>query len=470
MKYPTAARRLMLWKAALGFAGVIAASLALTATAGAAVYYPTSGNASTTSGSNSLYADIVAANTAGGSNTIVLTENGGVAADYPLAAAVTVTNGSLTITGTHNSQTTTLSPSIAIDGSQEASNTPSTDLITVDGTGSLTLEGLDLDGDSSPSNSAITVSGSTASLTAWGVDINTPGDIGIHATGGATVNFNDSTIDGAGLASIKESASTVKVLNSTIVNSDGEGINNTAGTVSLINSLDYYNTDSACDTSSGVTGDQTLTDDTSCGTTGFITSDASALDNTYVPSYGGNGGPELTIELASGNPGVLQGDPAYCPVNDGRFFPNPLSGSGPQHMCDIGAVTRSAQRQISGPSCVAQTPVYTVNSATQSVNVSDALSGLGPESGATYDPAASLSAATYSSSFFTNYNTSTSTTEVPSDTINNLEITNGGVSFVPTTAPSTTTQSIEATKTTSGIKTYWGFILTNWAGDSTVCN
>lgn len=452
MTRSTAVPRLALWKVALGPVAVAAALLAFTGAANAAVYHVSPGDG--TNGTDNLSNAIKAANTAGGSNTIVLAAgtyhpeaipSGGTTSAPSQYPAIT---SNLTITGDHSLQAGTGQAATLIDASLQASSAAG-NLMTVSSTASLTLEALEIDSGGGTGFSDISDAGA---LTTWGVTISGTVGTAISVTSStASATLNETTLASMNQTGINN-AGALTLNNSTIGAGQTNAIVN-SGTMHLTNSLFAYQVGIECLGTAAVNGstDGSLDDDGSCGVQ--HSSDTSV--DTGFPNLSGNGGPTLTYKLSGGSTAGTGNKP--CPTTDQRFFVNPGSGT---TSCDIGAVTQSAAHNTTPPSCTV-TGLTSGPPAMQTVTLSDAGSGMGPESGTAYDPNSQTSPQPQ--------NARTST-PVPSDAVSGLGITNGtvAISTLPT-APTTSPITLTATKTTAGTLTSWWFTATDWAGNVKFC-
>jgi hypothetical protein len=448
-------------KGALALAAAAAASLAFAGVASANVFVitPDSG------GSDHLTAAITSANTnAAASNTIVLSPGQYLPLHQPITIGSTTMAKSLTIVGDHSFQAPmgTGETNMEINGAQAAANNASQNFLVVNNNATLTLEGFNLDTvGSTPNFAGIQVNGQ---LRTWGVtSAGDPGDaVVVGGPGTATLNgftvFSNLSTNPAIINN-----GTLTVNNSDIVSSSGPAVqNNAPGTYSLNNTVIAGNAHPSCvgGAASGGATDGSIADpqsatvqDNSCG---VQHSNNTAVDG-FIPTFDdGNGGPDTTLDFTAASPTHTLGG-VNCPVTDGRFFSNPVSGSA--RSCDIGAVTDGATRQTTGPTC--QITNTAADHSTQTVTVQDALTGVGPQPGpATDDPSNTLATAY----------PPPAAVPVAGYALANVQDDNGTVAITnPFAAPSNSGLSVVATKGTAGTLTHWSFTALNWGGVSTNC-
>jgi hypothetical protein len=452
MTYRTAAPRLTLWRAVL-IAAVTALALVATAAVASAAVVTIQPDGLTGTLDN-LGTAIKNANTAGGSNTIILSPGsyepqGLIESGFGLPEI----KNNLTIVDNHAAQAPFGTSTATIYGTNADGATNGEDLFTVDGGYTLTLEGVEItaaNGNNDLSHAAIHVKAGGTLVLDDSLLENNDGGEGIQVDTGATATINESTIDFGTAGSGINNLGTVTLNNADVTNNDTFGISN-GGTATANNTLIAGNSDEDC-TGTKLGDDDSIADDTSC--TGLPD------DPVILPiSVTSNGGPTQTYAL-TGAPTAGAGDPAKCPTTDQRFFVNPVNKVTHLPQCDVGSYTSSATRETTGPSCSVTSTFYppgypnASTSATQTVGVTDpGGSGLGPEYGSPADPQAST--------------TSTN----PADAISNTTITNGTVALLNLfLVPSTTQLNVEATKAVGGTTTRWSFDATNWAGVTTYCH
>jgi hypothetical protein len=453
MTRSTAVPRLAPWKVALGSVAVAAALLALTGAANAAVINVSPGTA-TASGKDNLSAAIITANGNGAaSNTIVLAPGKYQPVSCsptpctPTAPSLYPTiSGNLTITGDHALQASGQASTL-IDASLQASSSPG-NLLTISGTGNLTLEAVEIDSGGGAGFSDISDSGT---LTTWGVTISSGPGAGIGVTAStARATLNETTLAAAAQNQINNAGS-LTLNNSTVAAGAAIGIANSGGTFALNNTLMAFQVGVECNGGTATNGatDGSLDDDATCG---VQHSNITSVD-TGFPGIAFNGGPTATYQMPAGSATDGAGN-APCPTTDQRFFVQTTA-------CDIGAETRPATRNTTPPSCTVTGTNPGGTPPTQTVTLSDAGSGMGPESGTAYDPNSQTSPQPQNAR---------AAASVPSDGISGLGITNGtvAISTLPT-APTRSSITLTASKTTLGTLTQWWFTATDWAGNVKFC-
>jgi hypothetical protein len=445
-------------RAALWLGAAAAASLALAGTASAAVIVITpDGNGGTT---DHLGAAINTANTnSSTSNTIVLSpgfyQPGGAAT---LSQPFTITKN-LTITGDHSFQSNGGvqggSPGMDINGAA-ANLKGANNLFVINAGVSVTFQGMNIDSAGGFGFAAILDNGN---VTLDGVTMNgTPG-FSLQISRGATATLNQSTIENGQTDAVQNAGSLT--LNNVTMTS---GANNAIvlqppDTLNMTNTILAFQVGAECIPSlangGGATngGPGSLDDD---GTCGVQHSDDTNVDSFFPISDNTNGGPATTTELPAGNPDTT-GQGVNGPTTDERFFVNPVVGGVPQ--CDIGAITDSATRQTTAPSCQV-TAVLNGPPKQQQVSLLDTASGIGSESGPATDNPSNTIATAYPPP---------AAVPVPGYAVSNMQIANGTVAFTPFTSPSTSPLVLTASKTTAGTPTQWSFTALNWAGVSKNC-
>jgi hypothetical protein len=467
MTHSTAVPRLALWKVALGLGAVVAAFLAITSAASAAIITVTPDNSS---GTDNLTAAINTANTnTDASNTIVLTQAAG-AGRYVPVSPITISKN-LTITGAHAVQAVAGANAYAIDGSSQAS-VHAGNLFTINSGVTLTLEGV---GIVSGGGTGFYQIADNGNLVTWGAGLTGAPGGGINVGGAnaaATATLNETSQIGDTQDNIDMSGASLTLNNSDILQGASAGVVqlSASSAVTLNNSVLVAQTGNEC---TGVTAaansttDGSLIDDTSCPV-------QHQGDLSVTPSVapGANGGPTLSSTFGTTGSTIGTGNPALCPVVDQRFFVNPVSGG--VRSCDIGATTNAATQETATqagttPSTGALTCKVTAlragPPAQQDVTLADTLSGIGPEAGAATDPQSGTPATPGDNTpVGPPFGTS------PGDSVTNLFISNGTVAFTAPQAPSNTGVVLTATKATAGVRTSWNFTATNWAGNSKACN
>lgn len=455
MTRSTAVPRLALWKVALGPVAAAAALLAFTGAANAAVINVSPGNTVGATGAptrDNLSNAIITANGNGAaSNTIVLAPGKyqpQSCASSPCTTAPAVyptITSNLTITGDHSLQATGQASTL-IDGSLQASSAAG-NMLSTTSAGSLTLEAIEIDSGGGTGFSVISDGGK---LTTWGVLVSGSPGAGIGVLSGASATLNETTLAAPAQNAINNAGS-LTLNNSTVAQGAAIGIaNNAPGTFAMTNTVMAFQTGVECNGGSASNGGPgSFSDDATCGVAHL---NDTTLDNAAPGGFNGlnptfNGGPTATYKLSGGstaNAGVTP-----CPTTDQRFFVQTTS-------CDAGALTQSATRNTTGPTCSVSTNLAGTP-ATQTVTVTDSGSGLGPESGTAYDPNSQTSPQPQNPR---------AQASVPSDAFSGLGITNGtvAISTLPT-APSRSAITLTASKTTAGTATQWWFTATDWAGN-----
>jgi len=391
----------------------------------------------------------------------------------------------LNIVADHSYQSTLGLPGIAIQGNDA---TGLAALFTVPSGVSVTLEGFDIEYGGAGSYSGVTfLNGGT--ITTWGQTFSgdaTP-DID-NATTGSVADLYDSTVENNNGDAL-ENQGTMTLQETSVVNNNGHGLDILPGskTYAYNSLIAANNTDCFLGkfTNAAAT-DGDLDDD---GTCGVQHSDVTDIDN-YVGTGASvlgtgedntNGGPSSTVTLAPNPYTTLKGNPAYCFTTDQRYFVNPVVGGVPQ--CDIGSVTgsndgngpqygypnspywsgtpvaNSATQETAAPSC---TVTGGTTGVSQQVTLSDPLSGIGPEIGLDTDNPSNTVATTYPPP---------AAVPVAGYDVDNLQISNGSVSFTSPTAPTVAGLVLTAgNKTTAGVdNSNWSFTGLNWAGVAKNC-
>jgi hypothetical protein len=462
MRKATAAKRLAVLKGA-AVAGVLATAALATGTANAAVTVinpGTSGTANATLLANA----ITAANTAGGSNTIVI----GTGLFSPTTTLPAITDPNLTITSNHALQSVSAQGPI-ISGGADTADQP---IVSISPGGGLTLEGVDFRamGVSEGASPGIDVAGTlTAYSSAFQAGF---GSSSIRVDTGGTATLTESLVsDNINSAGLDNEGGTLNLNFVTDVrNYVGitSGITNAPGPTNVTNSILASNTGSVgltnCTTPVTSSSFDVDTDGT-CVAAGDTTSLTGTTASPLAQTLGqtkSNGGPTVTIAIpttATSNPAFGLVPSASCLLTDQRFFIHTApTGSG----CDAGSYQDNGTQDTTPPSCPA--PGVIVPNVSQTITLSDTVSGLGPEGGTISDLA----------------NVQQSPPITPpapgndqADVIDGATISNGMV-MMPTdfspSGPSTSSVSITADKTTVGTLTVWSFYSTNWAGITVFCH
>ena len=443
---PSASWRALKMALLIGAVGLASLAFASVASAAVIVVQPDG-----QSGTDNFTAAVNQANTnSSTSNTIVLSAG----LYQPKSQPITITKN-LTVVADHSFQTPPgLGPAIEISGALANQNVSNQNFLVVSHNINLTLEGFNLDGaGNGPGNASILDNGN---LTTWGLTMDGPISYGVVVSGTGTATLNQSTVNGDVAQSLKVQAGGLLNLNSDTIWAGGsDGIDILGGTVNATDTILANNGSPGDECIGGKIangGPGSISDDSSCGVA--IQNDAT-LDSQAPLSDDGNGGPETTVEFSS--PGVQTGVGVNCPTTDARFFVNP--GSGSSRTCDSGAVTTSATRQTSPPSCgiTSTAPDH----SSQQVTVADPASGVGPQPGPGTDNESNTLATAYPPP---------AASPVPGYTITNEQISNGTIAaFTPFTAPSNSGLVLTASKTTAGTPTRWSFTGINWAGIAHNC-
>jgi hypothetical protein len=444
------------WRAlrsALALGAAAATSLALAGVASANVL-PINPDGS--SGTDNLGAAIASANTnSASSNTIVLSPGIYTPADKGTGASdvepITITKN-LTIVGPH-SFTNSGPPQQDIQG-EDANSDGSGPLFVINPGVTVTFEGIEIDGAGSTGNPAIMDNGN---LLMYGVGMQGPPSNALQVSQGASATLNEFTLDGAlGDGIIDDGSLTLN--NSTIAAGQSTAIDvpQTAYTLNLNNTALYLQVGAECFGGPATNGGPGSLDDD--GTCQVQYSDDTNVDNDNA-NPASNGGPVQTVNPT---PGTTSSDftdkGVNCPVDDGRFFVNPVVGGVTQ--CDVGSYTNGATQETTGPKCTI-TGGSAGPPATQQVSLVDTGSGVGPQAGPDTDNPSNTVATTYPPP---------AAVPVPGDSVSNLQINNGTVAAPsPLLNPAVSPLVLTATKTTAGTLTHWSFTGLNWAGVATNC-
>jgi hypothetical protein len=454
--------------------GAAVASLAFTGVASAAVTvvtpdvsttYASGGSCPATATSSNLTNAIQNATAA--NNTLVL-EPGIYCPVTPSGQSTITLSHNINIVADHSFQATGGLANIDVSGidatgANEFTVAPGTDV---------TLEGFDIENGGMSGGSVFTNDGT---LTAWGMEFeanNTP-DI-INATAASVVTLDDSSVDGS-LDSALTNYGTMTVDEADITNGSGRAfIIEPGSTTDVYNTLiaDNNTAEGNCQTGTITAGAGDIADDNTCGPHVTVNTDVDnylgASANGFTGNEYTNGGPATSVVLTTNPDTSLKGVSQYCFMTDQRFFVNPIIGG--KVACDIGATTdeadpstgapdaNSATQETTAPSCVATGGVSGVS---QTVALSDSGSGIGPEIGLATDNLANTVATAYPPP---------AASPVPGYAVDNLQISNGSVSFTSPTAPQPSLTLTAGNKTTPGVNnSQWSFTGLNWAGIAHNC-
>jgi hypothetical protein len=447
MRKATAARRLAVLKG-VGVAGVFAVAALASGSASAEVLVLNAGASAATNGAN-LAGDITTANTAGGSNTIVISTG----TYAPTAALPTITDPNLTITSNHALQSVSGGGPI-ISGTGFTSDAP---LLAIGSGGGLTLEGIDFRtiGQNGGSFPAIDDGGTlTAYNSAFHGD---PAEATIQFDAGSTATLTESLISNNLGAGLDNEGGTVTLNFDTIISNAGGITNNgtTTANYSIISANAGQIGATNCTNPLSASSYDVDTDAT-CVAPGDTTSKTGGTQTVANPAS--NGGPTVTGSISStaGTTNRALGlvPAAHCNLTDQRFFLIP-SGN-----CDAGSYQHGATQDTTVPSCPASSAVITPGPPKQqTITLSDPLSGLGPEGGSISDLSDTEASLTLGND--------------QADALDGVTIANGTVaapSTFSTSGPSTASIFVTATKTNQATTTQWSFYATNWAGLTKYCN
>lgn len=456
MRYPTVRAPLALWKAAV-VAGALATSAAFAGTASAAVFVinPPAGNTGVQNGALLATAITNANNSTDPSSTIVLKE-----ASYNPSSPFPAIQKNLRIVGDHTNQE--LNGGTNILG---ASLSPSDQtLITINAGATLTLEALKIgQTGTNPGNTAAVVD--NGNLVMHGADLLanlSPNQLLVNS--GGTATLNNSLVGDGSQGAIDIELGTV-TLNHSNVTFNGTGAITQNGTLNVNNSIISNNDLSLSGlpncTSPANSSDHSLDSDGSCGLT---TAGGSKSGTTASPLNAGifdankNGGPVQTNKFTSStSPAVGAANQTNCPVADNRFFAFQGSTKPP---CDMGSLQSGATQDTTPPACVStgKTQNAQGQNVTQTVSLTDSISGLGPEGGSISDPI--------------NAGAPPLVGNNQADVVDGATIDNGGVSATGFSSggPSTSPVTLTATKSNLGALAHWSFTATNWAGVTKFCS
>jgi hypothetical protein len=450
MRKATAAKRLAVLKGA-AVAGVLVTAAFAAGSASAAVTVLNAGINAATNGA-ALVSAINSANSAGGSNTIVLGTAQGDAA-YAPSSEVTVTDPNLTITSNHALQEINGGAPI-ISGAGTTADAP---ILAIASGGGLTVEGVDFRGIGVANGTypAIDDAGTLTSYESAFQGIDAEAAIQIDSTGTATLT--ESLVGGNLGEGLDNEGGTLTVNNSDITSNYGGIVVN--GTTNVNASILSANTGGEgltnCSSLLNESSYDVDTDD-SCAAPGDTTSKVNVTQT--LGQTKSNGGPTVTDAISSTasstNPALGLVASADCNKTDQRFFVYTPTGAG----CDAGSYQDNATQDTTPPSCPGPGVIITGPPKQQQITLSDPLSGLGPEGGAISDLSDAQASLTVGND--------------QADALDGVTITNGSVA-TPTFSPSGPSNAsivVTATKTNQSTTTMWSFYATNWAGVTKYCD
>lgn len=456
--------------------GAAVASLALTGVASAAVTVVTpdvsktfaaGGSCPTTATSSNLTTAIQ--NATGTNNTLVL-EPGIYCPVTPSGQNTITISHNLNIVADHSFQATGGLANIEVAGTDATG----ANLFTVNSGVNLTLEGFDVEAGGLSGGSVFTNNGA---ITTWGMEFEAnPTPSIINATASSSATLNDSTVDGS-LGDALVNYGTMTLDEADVTNGSGHAFVIEPGSVTkAYNTLIAGNNTVSgnCSIGTMTTAVATIADDSTCGSQVALNTD---VDNYVGPAASApgtgqentNGGPATSVILQTNPDTSLLGNSSYCFKTDQRFFVNPIIAG--KVACDIGATTdeadattgapdaNSATRETTAPTC--QVTSTAPDGSSQSVALADPGSGIGPELGLATDNPSNTLATAYPPP---------SAVPVPSYAVDNLQITNGSVSFTSPSAPVLSLSLTAGSKSTPGIgNSQWSFTGLNWAGVAKNC-
>ncbi len=408
----------------------------------------------TVSTSAQLVTAIANANTAGGTNEIILTpDTNGL---YEPTAPITIQPGdNLEITSEPKNQaTTTLTTNTQMNLGNVVPE--QANAFTVSDGASLLLKGFSVTAGAFSGFSVIEDNGNVeldnmvffgnlgtvVSEDQTGIDVpqltidnsflgNNQEDSVENNTGNATLN--NVTVTGNTTGGVGSSGTTV--LNNTLVANDGANQNG-----------DCFG--------SGFTANSTIDNDGTCGGT------TDTLASLKIPSsLSYNGGPTFSPKLGAGSAAYGAGNPAYCLSDDQRFFATSAT------TCDVGSYQENATSQATNntvPICT----VFQINesnnpsiASTETVNVTDPGGpGIGPDA----DIAGTFTRGTGTVAFPTD---STALGFFPATDPTAID---PSLTDEPSTGPFPVTASKPVGDVTPG-DTSWQFTVQDWLGNSTTC-
>jgi len=438
-------------KCALGLGAAAVASLAFAGAAGAAVIPITPDGSS---GTDNLGTAIATANTnSSTSNTIVLAPGIYTPADATTAQPIAITKN-LTLVADHTFQTPFgNTPQMEINGAN-ANAKASGDLFQIHAGVNLTVEGMNVDAAGSTNFAAFDVQGGSLTLNGVTMDGSPGYSVELAPNTGASATITNTMLNADQQDTILLGATDSLTLNNVDIiqgANNGIDIQPPSYTLNMNNTLIAFQAGAECLPSKANGGGATsetssLDDDGTCGVT-----ENAGVDSLFPINDTGNGGPASTV-LFPPNNGFTSGAGTNCPTTDERFFPN--NGT-----CDIGSTTTGNTQETSGPSCTVTNNIIGPPKQ-QQVSLVDGLSGVGPEPGPITDNQSNTPETAYPPP---------AAGPIPGYSVSNAQINNGTIAAFGPTNPSTSPLVLTATKTNATTTTQWSFTGMNWAGVAKNC-
>jgi hypothetical protein len=422
----------------------------------------------------SLQACINTVNAAGGNWEITL-PNG---ADQPTQPLTLDAGVNLEITGASPEYTynpTTLNGSPELSGAQIASGLTDEDFFTVSPGANLLVKGVNIANAGKSGFAAFDVQGdaefdndsflSDAGYDVWLKTVTT--------TPNAVIS--NSTLFGSttGGGVLTDDTSTADLYDDTIV---GKALGGVAGNVNLVNTLfaaddNATNGTTACngnsDGTENITAVNVIEDDGSCQAAAGSGVTEEPTSSLKLAGQKFNGGPVESDALNVGSTAI--GQATGCLQTDTRFFDVSSTST-----CDVGAYQTSGTADTIKPVCGAPSVNYAApGGATDTVNVSDAGAGLGPDSVTTFNLALNSNATTGTTPGTVFWDTlgvgTTPDGPFTGPTWWDATSPSAAEPDFPSTSPFTVTAQKNAADTTVD-DTQWSFLATDWAGQTTTCS
>jgi hypothetical protein len=272
------------------------------------------------------------------------------------------------------------------------------------------------------------------------------GGNGVRTNGaGAVVNLNNSTIDFSGAFGIQNGLGGTVNLNNSVIAQSGQVTTGNTACRSVVSSA---------------VGSQA--DDASCGTNGSFSGGLTVETDTALALVNGpdfNGGPSETEAPGGGSSLTNHGNALTCPSTDARFFIK-TPGS-----CDVGAYQSTGamdnETGASALACKVTNLNYLASPATESVTVTDGMSGIGPDAvtNVTIDNGGTVAVPTVPGTLF--YETSPAQSPA-------LDFSNTGALPAANAGFTLTAKKSGVSNTTND--THWTFDATNWLGQTGLCH
>ncbi len=408
----------------------------------------------TVTNTTGLISAINAANSAGGTNEIILAPDG-TNGPYEPTTPITVAPGdNLEISGEPKNQaTTTLNTETDINGSAETNLQQ--DLITVDSGANLLLKGFSISSSVSDGFYTVEVNGNAEidNMAFFGENGTIVGVDQSSLTQVPNVTIDNSFLGNSAIDSVENNTGNASFNDDTITGNFTGGIVFGSGNTVLNNTL-IANNGSAPDCQNGTPTSETnsIDNDGSCGVT------TKTLTQIALPTGGAlsyKGGPTPVLVLKSTSVVYGAGNTAYCLSDDQRFF---AKGS----TCDVGSYQQNNTAQYTDtapPICT----VYQTNesnnpavASTQTVNVTDPSGpGLGPD-------------VNIEATFLKGSGTISMPTTPVGYPETNPNAVDPSLLDAPTDGPYPVTASKPVGDLTVG-DTSWEFLVQDWLGNSTTC-